>query len=186
MVSVHAGADDTLEKPDRPCIQLELDGVVGDRHRGHYRKAWAGDKQPKGTLRRNERHWSAVSSEELQEITRVMDLRYPLLPSTLGANLCVQGVAEFSRLPKGTLFKFPSGAELSVEEYNPPCLPMGEKLAATQETNSGKPLSTTTFSNAARLMRGLVGVVEVPGEIFAGDVLEIILYEHPGWLTRTA
>lgn len=184
VVSVHAGA--TLEKPDRPSIRLELDGVVGDRHRGHYRKAWAGDKQPKGTVRRNERHWSAVSCEELQEITRAMDLRYPLLPSTLGANLCIQGVPEFSRLPKGTLLKFPSGAELCVEEYNPPCLPMGKKLAATQETKSGEPLSTTAFSNAARLLRGLVGVVEVPGDIFPGDELEAILYEHPSWLKRSA
>ena len=185
VVSVHAGDKDLLEKPERPSIRVELDGVIGDRHRGHMRKAWAGDKQPKGTLRRNERHWSAVSHEELQQITRAMDLRYPLLPSTLGANLCIQGVPQFSRLPKGTLFRFPSGAELCVEEYNPPCHDMGRELAATQETNSGKPLSTTAFSDAARLTRGLVGVVEVPGEIFPGDEVEIVLYEHPGWLERS-
>lgn len=186
VVSVHAGSKDVLEKPEQPSIRVEIDGVVGDRHRGPTRKAWAGDKQPKGTLRRNERHWSAVSLEELQEITRAMDLRYPLLPSTLAANLCIQGVPEFSRLPKGTLLKFPSGAELCVEEYNPPCHDMGRELAATQETNSGEPLSTTLFSNAARLTRGLVGIVEVPGDIFPGDEVEVVLYEHPGWLERSA
>ncbi len=185
VVSVHAGSRDLLEKPEQPSIRVELDGIVGDRHRGHTRKAWAGDKQPKGTLRRNERHWSAVSHEELQEITRAMDLRYPLLPSTLAANLCIQGVPQFSRLPKGTLLKFPSGAELSVEEYNPPCHAMGKELAATQETNSGEPLSTTLFSNAARLTRGLVGIVEVPGEICPGDEVEVVLYEHPSWLERS-
>ena len=185
VVSVHAGSKDLLEKPEQPSIRVELDGVVGDRHRGHMRKAWVGDKQPKGTLRRNERHWSAVSHEELQEITRSMDLRYPLLPSTLAANLCIQGIPEFSRLPKGTLLKFPSGAELGVEEYNPPCHDMGKELAATQATNSGEPLSTTAFSNAARLTRGLVGIVEVPGEIFPGDEVEVVVYEHPGWLERS-
>jgi len=185
VVSVHAGSKDLLEKPDQASIRVEMDGVVGDRHRGHVRKAWAGDKQAKGTLRRNERLWSAVSIEELQEITRAMDLRYPLLPSTLAANLCIQGIPQFSRLPKGTLFRFPSGAELCVEEYNPPCHEMGEELAATQETNSGKPLSTISFSNTARLTRGLVGVVEVTGEIFPGDEVEVVLYEHPGWLERS-
>ncbi len=186
VVSVHAGSKDLLEKPEQPSIRVELDGIVDDRHRGHSRKAFAGDKQPKGTLRRNERHWSAVSYEELQEITRSMDLRYPLLPSTLAANLCIQGIPGFSRLPKGTLLKFPSRAELSVEEYNPPCHEMGKELAATQETNSGEPLSTTAFSNAARLTRGLVGVVEVPGEIFPGDEVEVLVYEHPTWLERSA
>lgn len=183
---MHAGSRDLLEKPEQGSIRVELDGIVGDRHRGHTRKAWAGDKQAKGTLRRNERHWSAVSHEELQEIARAMDLRYPLLPSTLAANLCIQGVPQFSRLPKGTLFKFPSGAELSVEEYNPPCHEMGKELAATQETNSGEPLSTTSFSNAARLTRGLVGIVEVPGDIYPGDEVEVVMYEHPSWLERSA
>ena len=28
---------------------------------GYTRETWAGDKQPKGTVRRNERQWSAVS-----------------------------------------------------------------------------------------------------------------------------
>lgn len=186
VISVHAGGESDLDKPEQRSITVELDGIVGDRHRGHTRKTWVADKQPKGTLRRNERHWSAVSDEELTEITRAMDLRYPLLPSTLGANLCIQGVEEFSRLPKGTLLRFPSGAELSVEEYNPPCHEMGEKLAATNETLSGEPLSSTAFSNAARLLRGLVGIVEVPGDIFPGDEVEIVLYEHPGWLERSA
>lgn len=186
VVSVHSGSDSGLEKPHQPSIELELDGVVGDRHRGQSRKTWAGDKQGRGTVRRNERLWSAVSNEELHEMTEAMDLRNPLLPSTLAANLCVTGVKQFSRLPKGTILKFPSGAELMVEEFNPPCHDMGKRLAATLETNSGKALSTTAFSSAARLSRGLVGVVEVPGEIFPGDKIEIIVHETPSWLRRTA
>lgn len=186
MISVHAAGEGEHEKPEQHSIRVELDGIVGDRNRGTLRKAFAGDKQPKGTLRRNERQWSAVSLEELEAITKAMDLRYPLLPSTLEANLCIQGVDEFSRLPKGTLLRFPSGAELCVEEYDPPCHEMGERLAAMQETNSGEPLSATAFSNAARLKRGLVGVVDVPGEIFPGDEVEIIVYEHPSWLQREA
>ena len=185
VLSVHAGSEADKSKPDRPSIRVELDGVVGDGHRSFSRKAWAGDKQASGTVRRNERQWSAVSLEELREISEALDLSYPLLPSTLGANLCLQGVRELSRLPKGTLLKFPSGAELCVEEYNPPCHDMGKRLAASHETRSGAQLSTTAFSNAARLSRGIVGVVEVPGEIQPGDEVTIALYEHPGWLQRS-
>jgi MOSC domain-containing protein YiiM len=185
VLSVHAGANEDRSKPDLPSIRVEFDGVVGDKHRSYTRKTWAGDKQPRGAVRRNERQWSAVSLEELREISGALDLRHSLLASTLGANLCLQGIDEFSRLPKGTLLKFPSGAELCVEEYNPPCLDMGTRLAAKHETRGGERLSATAFSGAARLLRGLVGVVEVPGEILAGDEVTIELYEHPSWLRRS-
>ncbi len=185
VLSVHAGSNEDKTKPDLPSIRVELDGIVGDKHRSFSRVTWAGDKQAKGTLRRNERQWSAVSLQELREISETMNLRYPLLPSTLGANLCLDGVADLSRLPKGTLLKFPSGAELCVEEYNPPCHDMGKRLAATQETHSGEKITTTAFSSAARITRGLVGVVEIPGDILPGDQVTIVVYEHPAWLQRS-
>jgi MOSC domain-containing protein YiiM len=185
VMSVHAGRNDDKSKPDLPSIRVELDGIVGDKHRSFSRTTWAGDKQPKGTVRRNERQWSAVSHAELREISKALDLREPILPSTLGANLCLQGIRELSRLPKGTLLKFPSGAELCVEEYNPPCLDMGTRLTERHRTNTGEAITTTAFSSAARLLRGIVGVVEVPGEIFQGDEVSIELYEQPGWLLRS-
>ena len=78
VVSVHTGIGDNKSKPDQQSIRGELDGIVDDRHRSLMRKTWAGDKQPKGTKRRNERQWSAVSHEELREISEALDLRYPL------------------------------------------------------------------------------------------------------------
>lgn len=185
VVSVHAGSNDDLSKEAHPAIQAELDGIVGDRHRSYFRDTWPGDKQAEGTVRRNERQWSAVACEELLEIQQEMDLKAPLSAASLGANLCFEGLPELSRLPKGTLLKFPSGAELIVEEYNPPCHEMGEKLAGLHETNSGKPLSTTAFSKAAKLLRGVVGVIEVAGTIKAGDDVTVILYVTPKWLIRS-
>ncbi len=186
VLSVHAGSNDDLSKQQLPSIQAELDGIVGDRHRSYFRKAWAGDKQPKGTVRRNERQWSAVSVEELADIKKELGLENPLTAASLGANLCLSGVAELSRLPKGTLLKFPSGAELIVEEYNPPCHEMGQKLAALHASKSGEPLSSTAFSKAAKLSRGVVGVVEVAGTINEGDEVTVILYEPPTWLLRSS
>ena len=185
VASVHAGSNDDLSKDEHATIQVELDGVVGDRHRSFERPTWAGDKQPKGTTRRNERQWSAVSVEELAEIQRTMDLTEPLSASHLGANLCLRGLTELSRLPKGTVLRFPSGAELMVEEFNPPCHDMGKKLASRYTTRSGQPLSSTAFSKAAQFTRGVVGVAEVAGAISAGDEVTVDYYETPAWLVRT-
>jgi len=186
VVSVHVGAKDALSKEERPSIQVELDGIVGDRHQSYERSTWAGDKQPEGTTRRNERQWSAISVEELAEISVAMDLSQKLTATDVGVNLCLEGVAELSRLPKGTVLKFPSGAELVVVEFNPPCHGMGKKLASLYTTNSGDPLSSTAFSKAAKLTRGIVGVVDVAGVINAGDEVTVGLYETPAWLTRSS
>ncbi len=185
VVSVHAGSNDDLSKEAHDSIMAELDGFVGDRHKSYTRKTWAGDKQKQGTIRRNERQWSAVSVEELAIIEQARDLNEPLSAERVGANLCLQGVADLSRLPKGTLLKFPSGAELVVEEYNPPCHAIGKQLAASYTTNTGKPLSTTAFSKAAKLKRGVVGVIEAAGVINAGDEVTVVLYEHPSWLAES-
>ena len=181
---MHAGSNDDMSKEEHASIEVALDGIMGDAHRSYVRKTWAGDKQPEGTLRRNERQWSAVSVEELAAIQEAMGLTASPTATELGANLCLSGIRDLSRLPKGTVLRFPSGAELIVEEYNPPCHDMGKKLAGSHTTQSGKPLSSTAFSKAAKLTRGIVGVVEVPGIISAGDEVQVELYETPSWLLR--
>ena len=185
VVSVHSGSNADLSKEEHSTIQVELDGVVGDRHRSYERPAWKVDKQPEGTTRRNERQWSAMSVEELDDIQRELDLNEALTATRLGANLCLQGIKELSRLPKGTLLKFPSGAELIVEEYNPPCHDMGKIIAEKYTTRSGSPIPSTAFSKAAKLNRGVVGVVEAAGAISAGDEVTVELYEAPAWLARS-
>lgn len=186
VTSVHAGSNEDLSKDERPTITAELDGIVGDRHRGFERVTWAGDKQPEGTRRRNERQWSAMSVEEIDAVSRAMDLAAPLSGGRLGANVCLEGVAELSRLPKGTVLRFPSGAELIVEEYNPPCHDMGKQVAADFRTQAGAAPQPTDFPKAAKLMRGIVGVVEVPGTISVNDEVEIEVYAVPNWLSRSS
>jgi MOSC domain-containing protein YiiM len=102
-----------------------------------------------------------------------------LSPETLGANLCIEGIPEFSLLPKGTMLVFPSGASLLVEEYNPPCAEMGAKIASKYYTRSGKSLTDKTWLRPAAGRRGVVGVIEVPGEIRLGDEVEVRVYEKP-------
>jgi MOSC domain-containing protein YiiM len=186
VISVHSGSNEDLSKESHASIQVELDGIVGDRHRSYVRNTWQGDKQPQGTTRRNERQWSAVSSEELVEIQNDMNLIEPMTAASLGANLCISGIEQLSRLPKGSYLTFPSGCTLMVEEYNPPCKDMSEIQANLHKTESGAPLAATDFSKASKLTRGIVGVVEAAGVINVGDDVVVTIYETPSWLVRTA
>ena len=60
---------------------------------------------------------------------------------------------------------------------------MGQKIADKYATNSGDEISSTAFSKASKLSRGLVGVIDAVGEINAGDDCEVVIYEHPAWLS---
>jgi hypothetical protein len=65
------------------------------------------------------------------------------------------------------------------------CVDMSEKVASLFATRSGDALTSTAFSKAARLTRGIVGVVDAAGSISAGDEVTIEIYETPSWLLRT-
>ena len=173
IASIHIGQPDVLEKASADTLTFELDGIVGDRHRGFEREAWSsGDRQPGGTIRRNERHWSAMSVEDIAQISADMDLTRTLDAGDLGV--------------KGTILKFASGAELVVVEYNPPCSDMGEDLAQKYTKRSGQAPSAKDFLLAATVSRGVVGIVDVPGTINVGDAVEVHLYQTPKRLQRSA
>jgi len=179
LVAVSAGGNEDLSKDASQSIEVDFNGIVGDHHAGPSRKAYSGEREPKGSILRNDRQWSGISVEELAEISSKLDLTENILPSTVGANICVQGVEDFSLLPRGTRLKFPSGAALTVEEYNPPCSDMGAQIASKHRTQSGEPLTNTQWLRPASGRRGVVGVVDVPGEINVGDEVEIQVFETP-------
>lgn len=177
--SIQFGDNEDLSKESHATAQVEFDGFIGDKHRGASRVAYSGDREPKGTVLRNDRQWSGVSVEELAEISQKMDLSSILSPQTLGANICIKGVPDFSFLPRGTRLIFPSGAALIIEEYNPPCSDMGARVAATYTTRSGEPLEAKHFLRPAAGRRGVVGMVDVPGELRVGDEVIIEVFEAP-------
>ena len=75
VVSAFLGAPGTLIKNNQTELEFAFDGVVGDRHRGLTREAWAlTDKQPEGTERRNERQWSAVAQDDLDVVSEKLNL----------------------------------------------------------------------------------------------------------------
>jgi MOSC domain-containing protein YiiM len=179
VVSLHAIAKTEPYHTSVESLHFELDGIVGDRHRGFHRPAFNADDQRAGTLRRNERMWSAVSTEELHAISTAMDLDGELTPNDLTANLCFSGFGELSKLPKGSLLTFPSGLTLLVEEFCEPCLEKGQALQSRFATRSGRSIGPGAFGKAAAVRRGLVGIVERSGVARVGDTVDIKIYSHP-------
>jgi len=179
VTAVCAGGNADLSKSSRDQIEVGFEGIIDDAHAGVSRTAHGGEREPAGTVLRNHRHWSAVSDEELEEISQALNLEHTIEPATLGANLCISGIAEFSLLPRGSRLKFPSGAALMVEEYNPPCVDMGEQLAARHQRRDGSKLEARDWLRPASGRRGLVGVVDVPGLIAVGDPVEVTVFEQP-------
>ena len=177
LVSVHVGKTVEFIKESIGTAQIELDGFVGDKHRSHMRGIYEGEAYPPGTIRRNNRQWSAVSIEELKVISQTMDLAEDLTARSLGANLCFNGIPELSQLPKGSKLTFPSGATLIVEEYNPPCHDMSEEISKTRKTKSGDYPGKLDFLKAAKKLRGLIGIVDVAGEINEGDIVKVQVFD---------
>ena len=54
---------------------------------------------------------------------------------------------------------------------------MSEKIAKTHTTKSGQPPKRLAFVKAAKRVRGLVGVVDVVGEINAGDKVIVKVFD---------
>ena len=185
LVSVHtgskgeykAGDSEDYSKRAKTSVQVELDGFVGDRHRGFERVAQSYDIDPTGTIRRNERQWTGVSVEELAIIAERLDLNEPLMAATLGANICVEGIPEFSKLAQGSRLVFPSGAVLVIEECNPPCADIADQIVAAHTTRSGEPVAGKMFPKYAMGLRGVNGVVDVAGLIEPGDRVIVEVHE---------
>ena len=183
VASAFLGAPGTLRKDNQTSLEFAFDGIVGDRHRGLTRNAWAlTDKQPEGTERRNERQWSAVAQEDLDVVSERLNLVAPLAAGDVAVNLSIEGVPDFSRLPRGTTLTFAGGLVLMVEEYNPPCSRMSHFVAEQYPTRNSDPLADTDFIEASKFCRGLVGVVEVPGTVSVGESVTVAPEVLPKWL----
>jgi hypothetical protein len=56
---------------------------------------------------------------------------------------------------------------------------MGAQIAHKYSTRSGEPLTDKVWLRPASGRRGLVGVIDVAGEIRVGDEVEVRIYEEP-------
>jgi MOSC domain-containing protein YiiM len=172
--SLYVGSSDLLEKVARESLTFTFEGIVGDKHAGFTKAADGRNPEyPRGTPMRNDRQWSAVAVEEMQQIAEHLGIT-ELNPGWIGANIAFRGLHPFTLLPRGTRLFFPCGAVLRVEDTNNPCSGPGKVLSSKYPELHLKP---NLFPKAAMHRRGLVGVVERPGVVTVGDAVRIEVYE---------
>lgn len=158
-------------------LSFELNiGIQGDKHSGARfldvrERTLTRLGFRKGTHIANMRQFSAISVEELAEISRSM-LGNDGLPAVhLEPNIVVSGIDGFSQLEVGTLLSFgpKRSAILAVWDENGPCPLPNDNIRRAFPEAAG------VFSSIARHRRGIVGVVYCGGPIKVGDPV----FVHP-------
>lgn len=159
---------------------LDFDGLTlpdGTRDRHHGATRGADARVPwyaRGTVIRNTRQVSIVSTAELSEIAEGLGIP-EVRPEWLGANLVLDDVANLSMLPRGTRILVKGGAALAIDDQNAPCRQPGRILAARYPD---QPRLEFRFVEVAMRLRGLTAFVERAGSLAKGDVAELRLPEQ--------
>jgi MOSC domain len=146
-------------------VQVTFSGFDGDLHAGLTRKSDGRTPMyPRGTLIRNERQVTIVSSVELAQTAA--EMRIPeIRPEWIGANILIDGIPHLTLIPPKTRLFFASGAVLLVTGENNPCTVAGKSI----EQLIGLPGLANKFPMAAIHRRGLTATVERPGLIRLRD-----------------
>lgn len=176
---VASGDDFQTRSVDR--LMLDFDGIAGDFHGGATRRSGGREPwYPRGTEIRNERQLSMVAPDELAAVATRMELA-EVKPEWIGANLLLEGLANLSMLPSGTLLFFEGGVTLKVDAQNGPCRVAGRSIAQ----NAGMAdieAGSLLFPKVAKRLRGLVAWVEKPGVVSPGEAISVRVPEQ--WIYR--
>jgi hypothetical protein len=175
VLRVYSATDpDSIVSHEVPELELDMGGVVGDRHYGISRPSNGRQARfyPRGTPIRNRRQLTFVSVEELADVARRMQLP-EVRPEWLGANVLVEGYPELSTMPIGTRLLLPDGGGLVCEGVNQPCRLPARVL---QQQFPGS-TAQRDFMRAAFGRRGIAASVEHPEPVRPGARLGIALPE---------
>lgn len=175
-----------LSKPVRKMQCHVGHGIVGDKHAGVRladirESAFLSFGFSKGTEIANHRQFSAVSVEELEDISTHLHLPKPIPHGCLGENLVLSGIPKLSRLPVGTMLFFRKDREekrtavLIVWAENMPCIGPGEEI---QNYFPKIPRIAELFSKISHGKRGIVGSIYSSGNIRTGDTVLGVLPER--------
>jgi len=151
------------------ALDLDWGGPVGDRHHGETMRSNTRQASvfAKGTVIRNHRQVSLVSTEELAEIAEAMGIP-ELLPGLIADNICTEGIPALTTLPRMTRLVFDGGAVLMLGGENAPCTIAGALVHAKHGT------PPQAFPKAAIGRRGVTGWVERPGTVRPGEGLLVV------------
>lgn len=150
----------------------QIGGFKGDRHAGLTKPA---DSRTSffvpGTQIFNDRQVTILSLEELALVAARLELP-EIKAEWLGGNLLISGLKDLSRISPASRLFFEGGAVLYVTKYNNPCSTAGRSV---QDYYPERTDLVSHFPKQAWNLRGIVAVVDVPGEIRTGEVVRVKL-----------
>jgi hypothetical protein len=167
----------TLEAEPLAHTALTFDGVPGDTHGGATRPSCVrviGQYPTRGTQIRNARQLSILSAEEMAATAEAIGLP-AINPAWIGANLVLEGIPDFTKIPPGSRLIAPSGASIAVDLENGPCRFPADVIEAAHPGHGKR------WIKAAMGRRGVVAWVECPGEIRLGDALRLHVPSQRPW-----
>jgi hypothetical protein len=175
-LGVVSGQDQTLRSAPLEQAHLSFAGIRGEVHGGLTRPACSRTQAqyPKGTEIRNVRQLTILSREELAQIAEEMGLA-EIDPVWLGASMVVEGIPDFSHVPPSSRLQVPSGASVTVDMENRPCIYPG------REIDKDHPKLGPKFKPAAQNRRGVTAWVEREGDIAVGDDIRLHIPDQPVW-----
>ncbi len=158
-------------------VFVSFEGFPQDTHSGLTRKACTRfpNLYPEGTLISNSRQLTIVSTEELNEIARSMEIDL-LEPGWLGANIELESIPDITLLPPSTRLVFSSKATLVVDIENRPC------AYPAQIIDQHYPGKGRKFVKRAMHKRGITVRVEREGNLQCGDSVDVFFPQqalHP-------
>lgn len=166
----------TLRAETLSHAELTFTGIEGECHGGMTRPACVRTKAqyPVGTEIRNVRQLSVLSVEELAVIAAEMGLE-KIDPAWMGASLVIEGIPDFTHVPPSSRLQFPSGASITIDMENRPCIYPG------REIEKDRPGFGPSFKPAAANRRGVTAWVEREGAISTGDTVTLHIPDQPVW-----
>ena len=173
---IHTNENNNITTVARDSVNVSFGGFDGDSHTGLTRESCVRVKRQYkvGTTIKNTRQISIVSADELQTIATNINIP-SIQPEWLGANLCLSGVPEFTKIPPSSRLLFSSGACLVVDVENEPCKYPAE-IIEQQYPGAGK-----LFVKSAKGIRGVTAWVEREGAIKQGDTVEVHIPPQRHW-----
>lgn len=170
------GATDTIRSLAQPKLELGYHGLSDARHSGETRPSCVRVKMlyPEGTEIRNLRHVTILSGEEMDAIAAELGLE-TLDPETLGVNIVLRGIPDFTHVPPNARLQSESGTTLTVDTENLPC------IHPAKEIETDDPGHGDAFPKAAYGRRGVTAWVERPGDLRLGDNLSLFVPRQRAW-----
>ncbi|MBL4807455.1 MAG: MOSC domain-containing protein [Rhodobacteraceae bacterium] len=157
-------------------MQLTFSGHDDEAHAGLTRPSCSRvlSLYPRDTEIRNTRQLCVMSAEEIAAIAKNMGLE-TLDPTWMAASIVITGIPDFTLIPPSSRLQFASGATITVDMENQPCVLPGPVIEKTHP-GYGK-----LFKPAAKARRGVTAWVEREGLVSLGDTVRLHIPGQPRW-----